>query len=274
MYIYLVNDVLNKGIMKFEGRDDLIIEVQKALKIQPDGKDGKHTWQAIHDRIVGIKPQPITVVKEKESDSTFSEKAYKLIVKYEVGGGADYYTKCLEKPTYPGGASGVTIGIGYDLGYNSLKQFEADWSSYLDTKDYSRLAEHIGKKADKAKAAIPSLKDIRVKWSAAENVFKTNTLPRFIEETKRTFPGSEKLHPDAFGALVSIVFNRGGSVVGSSRQEMLNIRDAVSNKVYTDNIYIYIARQILDMKRLWVGKGLDGLLVRRNEESALVKACS
>jgi len=27
------------------------------------------------------------------------------------------------------------------------------------------------------------------------------------------------------------------------------------------------------MKRLWVNKGLDGLLVRRNEESALVKSC-
>jgi len=258
--------------MKFDGREEYIIKVQKALKVEPDGKDGKQTWQAIYDRIVGNSPIALPIIKE--SNPTFSDKAYNLIVKYEVGGGADYYTKCLERPTYPGGASGVTIGIGYDLGYNTLKQFEADWSKYLNTSDYNRLAAHIGKKSDKAKAAISSLKDIRVKWTAAESVFKTSTLPRFIDETKRAFPGSDKLHPDAFGALVSIVFNRGGSVVGSSRQEMLDIRDAISNKVYTDNIYIYIARRILDMKRLWVGKGLDGLLVRRNEESALVIACS
>ena len=258
--------------MKFDGREEYVTAIQSALNIKPDGVDGKITWQAISDKIIGVKQQPI--VEAKNSDFIFSDKAYKLIVKYEVGGGSEYYTKCLERPTYPGGASGVTIGIGYDLGYNTLKQFEADWHNLLDVNDYNRLATHIGKKSSKAKAAISSLKDIRVKWSAAEGVFKTSTLPRFIAETKRAFPGSEKLHPDAFGALVSVVFNRGGSMVGSSRREMLNIRDAISNKIYTVNTYLYIAHQILEMKRLWIGKGLDGLLVRRNEESALVKACS
>jgi GH24 family phage-related lysozyme (muramidase) len=258
--------------MKFDGREEYVTAIQTALNLKPDGVDGKITWQAIHDRILGVKTLPKLEVAN--SNFSFSDKAYKLIVKYEVGGGSEYYTKCLERPTYPGGASGVTIGIGYDLGYNTLKQFEDDWHNLLDANDYNKLTLHIGKKADKAKAAISSLRDIRVKWAAAESVFKTSTLPRFIVETKRAFPGSDKLHPDAFGALVSLVFNRGGSVVGSSRQEMLNIRDAISNKIYTVNTYLYIAHQILEMKRLWIGKGLDGLLVRRNEESALVKACS
>ena len=98
-----------------------------------------------------------------------------------------------------------------------------------------------------------------------------NSATSFINETKKAFPGVEKLHPDAFGALVSLVFNRGGSTIGPSRLEMLNIKKAIISD--RNDIYNYIAAQIIDMKRLWVNKGLDGLLVRRNEESALVKSC-
>ena len=58
-----------------------------------------------------------------------SDKAYNLILKYEVGGGSAYYNKALKNPCYPGGASGVTIGIGYDLGYNTKAQFTNDWKS-------------------------------------------------------------------------------------------------------------------------------------------------
>jgi GH24 family phage-related lysozyme (muramidase) len=131
------------------------------------------------------------------------------------------------------------------------------------------LKAHIGKKGSTAKSAIPSVRDIEISWTSALNVFKKSTLPRFINETLKAFPGADKLHPDAFGALVSIVFNRGASVTGSSRREMLNIRNLISSKNYKA-----IASEIRSMKRLWVGKGLDGLLRRRDEEAKLVESCS
>jgi hypothetical protein len=244
-----------------------IVDVQTALGLSADGADGALTWKAIAAKVSVSAATPVS------SSSVFGigDGAYKLILKYEVGGGPSYYNKSLKHPCYPGGASGVTIGIGYDMGYNTTAQFATDWKGILSDSDYTRLVPHLGKKSSPAKDAVRILKDISISWEAAEVVFKSNTLPRFIKETVRAFPGAEKLHEDAFGALVSLVFNRGGSTTGQSRAEMLNIKKAIASN--RPDIYNYIAGQIIDMKRLWVGKGLDGLLTRRNDEAKLVKSC-
>jgi len=69
--------------------------------------------------------------------------------------------------------------------------------------------------------------------------------------------------------LVSIAFNRGTSTKGPSRVEMVNIRNLVANKDYKG-----IAKEIRSMKRLWEGKGLDGLLKIREQEAKMVESCS
>jgi hypothetical protein len=256
--------------MQFDGRKQIVKSVQAALGLDADGVDGARTWTAIAAK-VGVAATPVVPLSTSTAVG-IGAAAYKLILKYEVGGGASYYNKALKHPCYPGGESGVTIGIGYDMGYNTTAQFAHDWKGVLSDSDYGRLVPHLGKKSGAAKAAISSVKDISIPWEDAEIVFKSNTLPRFIKETVRAFPGSERLHEDAFGALVSLVFNRGGSTTGSSRAEMLNIKNAITGN--RADIYNYIAEQISDMKRLWVGKGLDGLLTRRDEEAKMVKSCA
>ena len=201
-----------------------------------------------------------------EPELPISQKALDLIIKHEVGGGEAYYNKALKKPCYPGGASGVTIGVGYDLGYNSEDQFTADWGKVLTGDVFAKLSKCLGSKSSAAKSLIPSVKDIEIPWESALKVFKESTLPRFVKETLKAFPGADELHPDAFGALVSLVFNRGAAVTGKNREEMKNIRGLISSKNYAA-----IAKEIVSMKRIWVGKGLDGLLRRRDEEAALVK---
>ena len=52
---------------------------------------------------------------------------------------------------------------------------------------------------------------------------------------------------------------------GDSRKEMRNIRAYVQEKNYKK-----IAQEIRNMKRLWVGKNLDGLLTRREAEASLM----
>jgi GH24 family phage-related lysozyme (muramidase) len=49
---------------------------------------------------------------------------------------------------------------------------------------------------------------------------------------------------------------------------MVNIKDLVANKDYKG-----IAKEIRSMKRLWEGKGLDGLLKRRDKEAKMVEIC-
>jgi len=214
-----------------------------------------------------VTPAPVaTPAPVQEPELPISQKALDLIIKHEVGGGEPYYNKALKKPCYPGGASGVTIGVGYDLGYNSEEQFTADWGKVLTGDIFARLSKCLGAKSASAKSLIPSVKDIEIPWESALKVFKESTLPRFVNETLKAFPGANELHPDAFGALVSLVFNRGAAVTGKNREEMKNIRGLISSKNYAA-----IAKEIVNMKRIWVGKGLDGLLRRRDEEAALVK---
>jgi GH24 family phage-related lysozyme (muramidase) len=52
---------------------------------------------------------------------------------------------------------------------------------------------------------------------------------------------------------------------GDSRREMRAVRDAVANGDLQE-----IANQLRAMKRIWEGKGLDGLLKRRDAEADLV----
>lgn len=55
---------------------------------------------------------------------------------------------------------------------------------------------------------------------------------------------------------------------GDNRLEMRNIRLLVPKKDYKG-----IAEEIRKMKRIWVGKNMDGLLRRRDAEANLVENC-
>jgi GH24 family phage-related lysozyme (muramidase) len=105
-----------------------------------------------------------------------------------------------------------------------------------------------------------------VPLEAAQRVFWSVTLPEFGALTRKTYPGAEKLPPDAQAALVSLVYNRGSSLSGARRAEMANIRRHVARGDLEA-----IAKELEAMKRLWVGKGLDGLLTRRDREARLVR---
>jgi GH24 family phage-related lysozyme (muramidase) len=197
-----------------------------------------------------------------------SDKALSLILNYEVGGGESYYNKFLYRPTWPGLNSGVTIGIGYDLGYTNLQSFKAAWTTKISPSNIIRLARTLSVRGRSAKELIPGIKDIKIPWQHALSVFKSNTIPIYTNQTNKAFPGADRLHPDAYGVLVSLVFNRGSDLTGSRRIEMKNIRSLVPSKNYKA-----IANEIRKMKRLWINAGADGLLKRRDDEAKLVESC-
>lgn len=200
-----------------------------------------------------------------------SKTSFDLIIYYEVGGESAYNSR-YSKPVWPGGASGVTIGIGYDIGYNTPDSVKADWSGIISDADISRLSACAGIKGSAARNKVLDVNDITIPWEAAKAVFIKKTLPRFKSECIRAFPGSDKLHPDAFGALVSLVFNRGASTSGKNREEMARIRAALTGQTKVTNIYDYVADQIIAMKRIWANTNLTGLLKRRDKEAELVRS--
>nr|MBP6314557.1 hypothetical protein [Chitinophagaceae bacterium] len=194
-----------------------------------------------------------------------SRASLEFIVSEEISSEANY-TKRYQFPTWPGGDSGVTIGIGYDLGYVSTKQFESDWKSILSASDYKRLVITLGKKGMVARDALTqSLKRIVVPLQAAKQVFYLSSMPKYAKDVKRIYPGVDKLPPDAQGALLSLVYNRGAGLAGDRKAEMRNIVSHVASGNLSR-----IATEIRNMKRLWIGQGLPGLLKRRDKEADLV----
>jgi len=174
-------------------------------------------------------------------------------------------------PEWPGEKSGVTIGFGYDLGYVTVDQFESDWGERIKPDARERLKAVVGLRAQRARNRIGDLADLRVSRNAAMAVFDTRTLPLYELRTAQAFPGVDALPEDARGALVSLVYNRGASMLDDSpddrRREMRAIRDAVAA-----GDLAAIAAQLRAMKRLWEGKGVGGLIARREEEARLVES--
>lgn len=238
-----------------------IKRIQSHLGISTDGLVGPATLTAIENAIFGKKAQ-ITVADHHSLSVSIS--GLKKLVKHEISSNA-YYKKFLSHPVWPGGHSGITIGIGYDLGYNDERQIRKDWSGKLSEMDLEKLVVISGLKGNTAKQALGGVKSVKVSLESAEAVFYESTLPRFAASTLKTYPGANKLYPDAQAGLLSLIYNRGTSLRGSRRKRMAAIKPLV-----TAQDYIGIAEQIRDMKVLWADKNLPGLLKRRDDEAKLI----
>jgi hypothetical protein len=249
--------------------------IQRRLGLTPDGLLGPVTLTRLEALLDGslftgtpaappATPSPDTSVPLPEHNLVASTRGLDKIVAFEISSEA-FYRSRLQNPIWPGGASGVTIGIGYDLGFNTAAQIEKDWRGKLPDADLAKLVTVAEKKGDAARRALAGVRQVVVPFEPAKAVFYTSTLPRFARMTRQAFPGVEALFADAQAALLSLVYNRGASMSGSSRSEMRAIRDLVPRKDLAG-----IAAQLRAMKRLWDPNELPGLHRRRDEEAALV----
>lgn len=198
---------------------------------------------------------------------TLSASGQKLILDHEVGGGAPYYNRHLLHPTWPGGASGITIGVGYDLGYNSPEQIARDWSA-LPPATLRQLQDCAGLKGTAARLRLPALRHLIIPWTTALTVYQRNTIPRFARATHDAYPGVHTLHPHIQSALLSWVFNRGPAIhpTADRDREKRAIRTAVPARPQA------LPAQFRASKRLWTGRNLPGLIRRREDEALLIEA--
>jgi len=203
--------------------------------------------------------QLVRVIREPP----FSQKGFNLIVDSETGGKSDYDTH----PEWPGGQSGTTIAIGYDCGYTAKSVILSDWEKLSNNWNVP-LSNTSGITGQRAQPLARSLRYIGVPWEYAQEVFYSVDIPRYYALMCRTYPGADKLCTNAQWAILSVIYNRGSNLIGPSRTEMQAIGTLVLKKDYAG-----IAHQIRSMKRLWVGKRLDGLISRREEEALLVESC-
>ena len=174
------------------GTETAVREFQAAAGLPESGTIDAATWQRLRTL-----PEP---------SPDIPTRAVAFIAREEVGGRGFYDAQCI-RPTWPGGASGVTIGVGYDLGYQA--GFAADWFDLLTPAQIARLTPWLGLKGQAAKAGPARLMDITIPWHAAWMAYIRRTLPQEIAHTRATFAGPVRMPPLCFGVLVSLVYNRG-----------------------------------------------------------------
>jgi hypothetical protein len=175
---------------------------------------------------------------------------------------------------WPGGDSGISIGPGYDLGYETWGQFQAEWGAYLPKDQLLQLAPAIGKKGVEAQAIAGQFRGITISQAASDAVFDQFVAPRYIAMTRVAFgSGVDLLPPDAQGALVSLVYNRGAGMDGPRRVEMRAIHELLDHlakrEVLLPLTLMRIAAQFRAMRLLWPA-GSD-LFNRREHEAALLQ---
>jgi uncharacterized protein (TIGR02594 family) len=206
------------------------------------------------------------------STNRISDDAIKLIINSEVTS-EEVYNKRYRGPTWPGLNSGVTIGIGYDVGQTSAAAVRSDWSGLVASGDItSQTLEAIvaaagikGQAAQERARALKAQKQVDVSYKAAMKVFSGRDIPRWTSLVEKALgPNVSSLHPHCLGALVSLAYNRGASFArkGDRYREMNAIKACVASKQFAG-----IPAQFRAMKRLW--PNLRGLQIRRDAEADL-----
>lgn len=182
-----------------------------------------------------------------------------FIAREEVGS-RSAYDRIYCHPAWPGGDSGITIGIGYDLRFADAAAFQTDWQAEIPNDVSAALHPWLGQQGTRIGAE--ALRDKIVPFQAAWKVFLKRTIPATVKETERVFPGYNALPALCRSALVSLVYNRGGSLAGDTRIEMRAIRDLIAAKNFGG-----VPDQFVAMKHLW--PDVRGLRDRRDHEAAL-----
>lgn len=211
----------------------------------------------------GLERAPLRATKSK---TPISALATKLIIECEVSN-RTAYERSYEYPVWPKGESGVTIGIGYDLGYVTPSDFNEDWVNHLSPDLINQLSPACGSTGSAAASVLKRLPKVLVKWDVAEAQYFQEAQPRYVGITENGLANTKDLSPESLGALVSLVYNRGPSFTlpGPRYLEMRNIRDHMAARHYNR-----IASEIRSMKRLWENQpDMRGLLPRRDAEAAL-----
>jgi hypothetical protein len=250
-------DLLNRNgaILETDGKfgkasDEAVREFQQAAGLPVNGVIDAACWE----RLRGL-PEP---------SPDIPTRTVTFICREEVTSRRNYDTQCA-RPIWPGEDSGVTIGVGYDIGYQ--KNFEADWKGLLTVAQADALRPWLGKKGQAAAPAPSQLTAITIPWQAAWAVFVRSTLPAEVGKTRNAFTGPAQMSPLCLGALVSLVYNRGAGMddpedAPGKRQEMRDIRDAIAAGRLAD-----IPGLLRSMKRLWPNS--SGLRARREREAEL-----
>ena len=244
---------------------ELLRAIQTKVGVTADGAYGPNTERAIAKSLgVVVEAKPAAPEEGQLTGLTVTEDSLRAVMEFECGG-KSYYEKMYSSPSWPQGASGVTVGVGYDLGYNTKAQIMKDWSPVIGQRLAEILATCAGIKGSAAQSHKNRIKaSVKISFEDAWLVFVRSSVPRFAKMTVSSFPNYKKMHNVTQAMMLSVVFNRGSSLSGNRRRHMVQMRDATTDQG--------VINAIDAMKAIWPNSGGNhpGLRNRRNKEVTLI----
>lgn len=206
-------------------------------------------------------PPPIPAVS-----SSAQLAAVALVTRWEIGSAAQYQRK-YSHPICPGGASGPTIGIGYDLGTQTRREIRASWGWHPAIAELVTASGQTGSARCRAWAAAHHA--ITVRYEDAEHVFLSHDWPAYTAAAGRAYhDGWDGLSGYHQGGLTSVGYNRGFGFSGDRRRELRAIRDTCV-PAYDAQCS---AAQNRASCRIWEGTRIyTGICNRRKDESRLMQ---
>lgn len=236
---------------------------------EADSTDAKSSWRVlIWDRVQFVVMFLLVLLGANYAQAAPPEASCvrDLIVRWEVGSESQY-TRRYQSPIWPGGASGLTWGLGYDGGHQPRHVIRRDWARHPDAE---RLAQSAGVTGSPAKALVPQYRDVIVKWALATEVFDSSSAPRYMQLARQAYgPRFDRAPVPVRCALSSETYNRGPGMTGDRRKERRAIRDVC---LAADPVDVAcVAQQLEASCRVWANDNQNGKgLCRRRQDEARV----
>jgi hypothetical protein len=213
-------------------------------------------------------PPPVAVVATPATPAAPApvDPAIDLITRWEVSGRPNFERR-LSGPICPGGASGPTIGIGYDLGHQTAAEIRRVWHWHPAVDRLATGSKQTG--ASRCKAWRAAHRDIRITWDDAIRVFTADSLPKYRGMALRALPGLAQQTPGHIGGLTSTGYRRGWSMEGERMREKRVIRSDCVPQGSAD----CSAGQVIAMCRLWAGTpNGKGQCNRSHDEARVIRS--
>ena len=189
-----------------------------------------------------------------------------LLVRWEITS-QQAYVRRYQWPIWPGGASGITWGVGYDGGHQSAPVILREWAAHAAAPRLSTTAGIIGQPA---RDALPAYRDIVVPWAMAVDVLEAYSIPRYRAAARRVYGKHfDAAPPGVQCALTSETYNRGEAMAGSRRIERRVIRD----ECLPLRDWACVAEQLEASCRVWANdqRNGPGLCARRMDEANVAR---
>lgn len=194
-----------------------------------------------------------------------SQEAIDLII-VEEDSSREYYTRHYTHFDWPLGASGPTIGIGYDCGYVSRMEAAMDWDGIVDSATIQHIQAACGIRGEAAHQFVLRVgKSVTISWDQAVKEFMMREVPKWVKRVQNALPNTDHLPPDCLGALLSLSYNRGTGGYNDPGPRFAEMR-AIKHHMASLNLKA-IPHDIINMRRLWPTGG--DLWRRRMHEADL-----